>query len=61
MEAAGVRIVEVDATDTASSERGMAEAHSQPGGLDISFNNAGIGSSGIHELMSHEDVARFST
>lgn len=47
MEAAGARIVEMDAIDTASSERGMAEAHSQPGSLDIFINNAGIGSSVI--------------
>lgn len=58
LEAAGAKIVEMDVTDAASTERGVAEAISQIGGLDILFNNAGIGSYGIQELMSPEDMAR---
>ena len=57
LEAAGAKIVEMDVTDAASTERGVAEAISQLGGLDILFNNAGIGSYGIQELMSPEDMA----
>ncbi|MHA7826159.1 MAG: SDR family NAD(P)-dependent oxidoreductase [Roseovarius sp.] len=57
LEAAGAKIVEMDVTDTASTERGVADAISQLGGLDILFNNAGIGSYGIQELMSPEDMA----
>jgi NAD(P)-dependent dehydrogenase (short-subunit alcohol dehydrogenase family) len=58
LEAAGAKIVQMDVTDTASTERGVADAISQLGGLDILFNNAGIGSYGIQELMSPEDMAR---
>ncbi len=58
LEAAGAKIVEMDVTDTASTERGVFDAISQLGGLDILFNNAGIGSYGIQELMSPEDMTR---
>jgi NAD(P)-dependent dehydrogenase (short-subunit alcohol dehydrogenase family) len=56
LEAAGAMIVEMDVTDTASTERGVTDAILQLGGLDILFNNAGIGSYGIQELMSPEDM-----
>ncbi|TXH67496.1 MAG: SDR family NAD(P)-dependent oxidoreductase [Thiothrix sp.] len=58
LEAAGAKIVAMDVTDTASTERGVSEAIALLGGLDILFNNAGIGSYGIQELMSPEDMAR---
>ncbi|UWR09573.1 SDR family oxidoreductase [Ruegeria sp. B32] len=58
LEAAGASIVEMDVTDTASTERGVAKAIEQLGGIDVLFNNAGIGSYGIQELMSPEDMAR---
>ena len=58
LEDAGARIVEMDVTDTASTERGVAEAIAALGGLDVLFNNAGIGSYGIQELMAPEDMAR---
>ena len=58
LEAAGARVVEMDVTNTASTEAGVAEAISALGGLDVLFNNAGIGSYGIQELMSPEDMAR---
>lgn len=58
LEAAGVRIVEMDVTDTASTEAGVAGAIAALGGLDVLINNAGIGSYGIQELMSPEDMAR---
>lgn len=58
LEAAGAVIVEMDVTDAASTERGVAEATVGLGGLDILFNNAGIGAYGIQELMSPEDMAR---
>ncbi|MCT4682579.1 MAG: SDR family oxidoreductase [Roseicyclus sp.] len=56
--AAGARIVEMDVTDSASTETGVAEAIAALGGLDVLFNNAGIGSYGIQELISPEDMAR---
>lgn len=58
LEAAGASIVEMDVTDTASTERGVAEAIAHLDGIDILFNNAGIGSYGIQELMSPEDMVR---
>lgn len=58
LEAAGARIVEMDVTDTASTERGVGEAIAALGGLDVLFNNAGVGAYGIQELMSPEDMAR---
>ena len=58
LEEAGASIVEMDVTDTASTERGVAEAIAHLGGIDVLFNNAGIGSYGIQELMSPEDMAR---
>lgn len=57
LEAAGAKIVEMDVTDAASTERGVDDAISQLGGLDTLFNNAGIGSYGIQELMSPDDMA----
>lgn len=56
LEAEGARIVEMDVTDTASTERGVARAISALGGLDVLFNNAGVGSYGIQELMSPEEM-----
>ena len=48
----------MDVTDNASAEAGVADAISALNGLDVLFNNAGIGSYGIQELMSPEDMAR---
>ena len=56
--AAGASIVELDVTDTDSTERGVAEAIAHLGGIDVLFNNAGVRSYGIQELMSPEDMAR---
>lgn len=57
LEAAGARIVEMDLTDTPSTEAGVAQAIAALEGLDVLFNNAGIGSYGLQELMSPEDMA----
>ncbi|MFP1632678.1 SDR family NAD(P)-dependent oxidoreductase [Zhengella sp. ZM62] len=58
LEAAGAQIVEMDVTDTASTEAGVSDAIAALGGLDVLFKNAGIGSYGIQELMSPEDMTR---
>jgi NAD(P)-dependent dehydrogenase (short-subunit alcohol dehydrogenase family) len=58
LEAAGAHVVEMDVTDVVSTERGVAEAIDRLGGLDILFNNAGIGAYGIQELMAPGDMAR---
>lgn len=58
LEAAGARIVEMDVADTGSTNQGVGEAIAALDGLDVLFNNAGIGSYGIQELMSPEDMTR---
>ena len=58
LETLGTRIVEMDVTDTASTDAGVAAAITALDGLDVLFNNAGIGSYGIQELMSPEDMTR---
>lgn len=58
IETAGVKIFEMDVTDTQSTENGITAAIEALGGLDILFNNAGIGSTGIQELMSPEEMAK---
>lgn len=58
LEAAGAILIEMDVTDTVSTEAGIAEAIAQLGGLDILFNNAGVGAHGIQELMAPEDMTR---
>jgi NAD(P)-dependent dehydrogenase (short-subunit alcohol dehydrogenase family) len=57
LEAAGAFIIAMDVSDTASTERGVAEAIAHLGGIDVLFNNAGIGSYGIQELMSPEEMS----
>ena len=57
LEAAGASVVEMDVIDTASTEHGVAEAIEHLGGINVLFNNAGIGSYGIQELMTSEDMA----
>lgn len=58
LEAEGAQIVEMDVTETASAEAGVAEAITALDGLDVLFNNAGIGAYGIQELMSPKDMSR---
>lgn len=58
LETLGTRIVEMDVTDTASTDAGVAAAITALDGLGVLFNNAGIGSYGIQELMSPEDMTR---
>lgn len=58
LQAEGARILEMDVTDTASTEAGVTGAITALDGLDVLFNNAGIGAYGIQELMSPEDMTR---
>ncbi|MDG4648928.1 SDR family NAD(P)-dependent oxidoreductase [Roseibacterium sp. SDUM158017] len=58
LEAAGARIVEMDVTDTDGTKATVSEAIAALGGLDVVINNAGIGSYGIQELRSPEDMGR---
>lgn len=57
LEAAGASIIEMDVTDTDSTESGICAGIDALGGMDVLFNNAGIGSHGIQELMSPQDMA----
>lgn len=58
LEAAGAHIVELDVTDTDSTNAGVTAAIAQLGRLDVLFNNAGIGSYGLQELMSPEAMTQ---
>lgn len=58
LESAGAHLVEMDVTDTVSTDRGVDAALTALGGLDVLFNNAGIGSYGIQELMSADEMAQ---
>jgi len=58
LEALGVAVVEMDVTDDDSVDSGVAATLEALGGLDVVFNNAGIGSYGIQELFSAEEMHR---
>jgi len=58
LEKRGVEIVEMDVTDDDSVSSGVAAALDALGGLDVVFNNAGIGSYGVQELFSPEEMHR---
>ena len=58
LESAGVTIVEMDVTDEASVNAGVAGALEALSGLDVVLNNAGIGSYGIQELFSADEMHR---
>lgn len=55
LEAAGASIVEIDVTDDASVENGVADAIEKLGGLDVVVNNAGVGVSGMQEHFTTDD------
>ena len=52
---AGAKIVEIDVTDDASVEAGVASATEQAGGLDVVVNNAGVGVLGLQETFDVDD------
>ncbi len=56
--AMGVSVVEMDVTDDGSVDRGVGAALEALGGLDVVFNNAGIGSYGVQELFSADEMHR---
>lgn len=58
LETLGVSVVEMDVTDEASVDAGMAAALDALDGLDVVFNNAGIGAYGVQELFSAEEMHR---
>lgn len=54
----GVQLVEMDVTNEKSVDSGVAKAVEILGGLDVVFNNAGLGANGIQELFTAEDMQR---
>ena len=56
LRAKGIHVVELDVTDDASVERGVAEVLAQAEWLDVLVNNAGIGSAGVSEAFATDQV-----
>src|SRR5258706_12684235 len=56
LRAKGIHVVELDVTDDASVERGVAEVFAQAERLDVLVNNAGIGSAGVSEAFATDQV-----
>ena len=56
LQALGVHIIEMDVTNDDSVRSGVGAAVTALDGLDVVFNNAGIGSYGIQELFSADEM-----
>jgi NADP-dependent 3-hydroxy acid dehydrogenase YdfG len=56
LRARGIHIVELDVTDDASVERAVNSVLTQAGRLDVLVNNAGIGSAGVSEAFTTDQV-----
>ena len=54
----GAKIVNLDVTDDASVNAGVAEAIALLGGMDVVINNAGVGVLGIQEQFTSDDFKR---
>ena len=54
--ALGVGVVDIDVTDDASVEAGVAAAANEPGHIDVLINNAGVGAHGLQENFSADDL-----
>ena len=52
----GIEVVELDVTDEASVERGVASALDRAGRLDVLVNNAGIGAAGVSEAFTADQL-----
>lgn len=52
----GIHVIELDVTDNASVERGVSAVLEKAGRLDVLVNNAGIGSAGISEAFTTEQL-----
>jgi NADP-dependent 3-hydroxy acid dehydrogenase YdfG len=56
LRAKGIDVVELDVTDDASVERGVAAVLAQAGRLDVLVNNAGLGGAGVSEAFTTEQA-----
>ncbi len=56
--AIGVKLVELDVTETESVQNGVKRAIELLGGLDVVINNAGVGVLGMQEHFTPEDMQR---
>ncbi|NLA20877.1 SDR family NAD(P)-dependent oxidoreductase [Burkholderia cepacia] len=56
LQAKGMHVIELDVADDASVERGVASVLENAGHLDVLVNNAGIGSAGISEAFTTQQV-----
>ncbi|PCE23228.1 short-chain dehydrogenase/reductase [Paraburkholderia acidicola] len=56
LQARGIHVIELDVTDEISVERGVASVLDKAGHLDVLVNNAGIGSAGISEAFTTEQL-----
>lgn len=55
---AGAKIVELDVTNDDSVTNGVNQAIAALGGLDVLFNNAGVGTLGMQEFFTTSDFQR---
>ncbi|MEO1749230.1 MAG: SDR family oxidoreductase, partial [Pseudomonadota bacterium] len=58
LKALGADLIEIDVTDDASVENGIADATAKLGHIDVLINNAGIGAHGLQENFSADDFQR---
>lgn len=54
----GVEVIDIDVTDDASVDNGVAEARGKLGEIDVLINNAGVGVVGLQENFSAEDFQK---
>lgn len=54
----GAQVVAIDVTDDQQVSRGVREALSMMGTLDVLINNAGVGAHGLLETFTAEDIER---